>query len=587
MVVSTLISPIESLAFSMQANPGVYAVLAGSGVSRAAQIPTGWEITLDLVRRLAVQRGEECAPDPEHWYRTSFNTEPDYSDLLGELCQTRTERQQLLRGYMESNAEEREKGIKRPTVAHHAIAALAAQGFIRVVLTTNFDRLLETALDSADVNPVVLSRPDQVEGALPLIHTHCCVVKLHGDYRDPEIRNTRAELEAYDERFDRLLDRVFDEFGLVVCGWSAAWDVALRNALFRARSRRFTTFWASQRDDEEHAQQLIDHRRAERIRITDADDFFRGLQDRVESLHEFARPHPVSTEAAVASLRRYLSEPRYRIRMSDLVDGVVEQVVESVSGETFGDRPRPAREPVTARVRGYEAACSTLLALAPVAGYWAEGQHTHLWQRALSRLGTAGSGNGYEIWIGLRRYPATLLLYSLGLGAVAAADGLPFLRSLLETPIQEQFREDRAVADVLPPFRLFGGNGTLMRLLEGMDDRYAPLNGWMHDALRPHAARVIVDDFQYTLVWDTLEILIALSYLHRHSADPGGCWPPVGCFGYREPNRTRIFQQIEASLSSRRNESPYVGCGIFGDTAEVCGQRLTALRRVVVDLQWH
>ena len=586
-MVSSFISPIESLAFSMQANPGVYAVLAGSGVSRAAQIPTGWEITLHLVRRLAAQRGEECAPDPEQWYRTSFNTEPDYSDLLGELCHTPTERQQLLRGYMEPNAEEREEGIKQPTAAHHAIAALAEQGFIRVVLTTNFDRLLETALDSADVNPVVLSRPDQVEGALPLIHTRCCVVKLHGDYRDPDIRNTRAELEAYDERFSRLLDRVFDEFGLVVCGWSAAWDVALRNALFRARSRRFTTFWASQRDGEEHAQQLIDHRRAERIRITDADDLFRGLQDRVESLHEFARPHPVSTAAAVASLRRYLSEPRYRIRMSDLVDGVVEQVVESVSGEAFGDHPRPAREPVTARVRGYEAACSTLLALAPVAGFWAEEQHTHLWQRALSRLGTAGSGNGYEIWIGLRRYPAALLLYSLGVGAVAAADGLPFLRSLLETPIQEQYREDRAVTDVLPPFCLFGGNGRLMRLLEGMEDRHAPLNDWMHDAVRPHAARVIAEDFQYTLAWDTLEILIALSYLHRHSADPGGFWLPAGCFGYREPNRTRILQQIEASLSSRGNESPYVACGIFGDTAEVCGERLTALRRVVVELHWR
>ena len=275
-MVSSLISPIESLAFSMQANPGVYAVLAGSGVSRAAQIPTGWEITLDLVRRLAAQRGEECARDPEQWYRTTFNTEPDYSVLLGALCRTSTERQQLLRGYIEPSAEEREEGIKQPTAGHHAIAALAAQGFVRVVLTTNFDRLLETALDSADVNPVVLSRPDQVHGALPLIHTHCCVVKLHGDYRDPEIRNTRAELEAYDERFDRFLERVFDEFGLVVCGWSAAWDVALRNALSRATSRRFTTYWASQRADEEHAQQLIDHRRAERIRITDADDFSAG-----------------------------------------------------------------------------------------------------------------------------------------------------------------------------------------------------------------------------------------------------------------------------------------------------------------------
>ena len=79
---------------------------------------------------------------------------------------------------------------------------------------------------------------------LPLIHTQCCVLKLHGDYLDPRIRNTRSELEAYPEEFDQLLDRIFDEFGLIVCGWSATWDNALRNAIERCPSRRFATYWA-------------------------------------------------------------------------------------------------------------------------------------------------------------------------------------------------------------------------------------------------------------------------------------------------------------------------------------------------------
>ena len=37
--------PLHSLAFSIYENPGVYCILLGSGVSRAAEIPTGWEIT--------------------------------------------------------------------------------------------------------------------------------------------------------------------------------------------------------------------------------------------------------------------------------------------------------------------------------------------------------------------------------------------------------------------------------------------------------------------------------------------------------------------------------------------------------------
>ena len=63
-----MIDPIQSLAFSMQANPGVYAVLIGSGVSRPAKIPTGWEITLDLVRKLAAVDKENCDPNPAVWY---------------------------------------------------------------------------------------------------------------------------------------------------------------------------------------------------------------------------------------------------------------------------------------------------------------------------------------------------------------------------------------------------------------------------------------------------------------------------------------------------------------------------------------
>ena len=158
------------------------------------------------------------------------------------------------------------------------------------------------------ITPTVLTTPDQVRGALPLIHTRCCVVKLHGDYLDTRIRNTQAELDSYPAEFNRLLHRVFDEFGLVVCGWSAGWDGALRKALYRGSSRRFTTYWAVHGTVEDEARRLIKHRKAETVPIEDADEFFSTVQQHVESLQEYARPHPVSTEAAVSSMKRYLSE---------------------------------------------------------------------------------------------------------------------------------------------------------------------------------------------------------------------------------------------------------------------------------------
>lgn len=166
-----MVDPLHSLAFAVHANPGVYALLLGSGVSRAAKMPTGWEITLELIRQLAKLSGESPA-SPEDWYRDKHGAEPDYSALLEELAKTPAERQQLLRPFFEPTREEREQGEKAPTAAHHAVARLAAGGYIKVIITTNFDRLIESALGEAGVTPQVIGSADQAQGATPIIHAH-------------------------------------------------------------------------------------------------------------------------------------------------------------------------------------------------------------------------------------------------------------------------------------------------------------------------------------------------------------------------------------------------------------------------------
>ena len=548
-----MIDPIHSLAFSIQANPGVYALLLGSGVSRAAKIPTGWEITLDLIRKLARLRDEVCESDPEGWYRESFETEPDYSELLDQLAKTPTERQQLLRSYWEPTDTEREVGDKQPSSAHRSIAALAARGFIRIIITTNFDRLMETALRDEGIEPTVLTTPDQVQGALPLIHTKCCVFKVHGDYLDTRIRNTRAELDSYPPEFDRLLDRILDEFGLIVCGWSAEWDGALRTAIERVQARRFTTFWAARGELGDEGRKLISHRRAEVLEIKDADSFFRNIRQHVESIEEFSRPHPLSTEAAVASLKRYISDTRYRIQLTDLVDAEVERVIDMTSTDTYAAQgvPSPDTVSVTARIRGYEAACSTLLAMAAVGGYWAEEEHCAVWQRALARLYPADLRNGIVLWLDLKKYPATLLFYALGLGAVEAGR-LGFLGKLCQTVVDSKNNEDVSAAAALPPCCMLSRGEEEMKLLEGMERHYVPLNDWLHDALRETLRRIIPDDKRYTLNFDTFEILAALACGHRHKPSFWDYWAVPGAFGYRHDNRSVSVRGRRDGLDFRR-----------------------------------
>ena len=535
------IDPIQSLSFSMQANRGVYALLLGSGVSRSAGIPTGWEIVQVLLAKLAASTGDSSTPDLAVWYREKYGRDPDYSEILDQLAKTPTERQQLLRPYFEPNEEDRDEGLKQPTAAHRAIANLVAQGFVKIIITTNFDRLIEKALEDAGVVPTVLSTPDQVKGALPLIHISCCVLKVHGDYQDTRIRNSPTELENYPPEFDQLLDRIFDEFGLIVCGWSGEWDTALRNAISRAPSRRFTTYWAVCGEAGDEAKRLMNHRDAQVVGINGADALFQTIHQTVESIEGSLKPDPLSTETAVASLKRYLSEPRYRIQLSDLIDETIHRVVESISSRGFDmSNPRPDSESVTARVRAYEATCSTLLAMATIGGRWVEEDHFDVWQQALERLATVPNASGNVIWTGLQRYPATLLLYTLGLGALSS-NKLQFLGRILSTVIPQQHDGKKAVVQLLPPFCMFGPIDAqrAMQLLEGMERRHVPLNDWMHQFLWEYTSNTIVNDKRYELIFDKLETLMALSYAYHERRPEGLYWVPLGSFMYRHQNRRR------------------------------------------------
>ena len=564
-----MIDPIHSLAFSMQANRGIYAVLLGSGVSRAANIPTGWEITLDLVRKLARLHDEECTSGPEQWYVEKFGKAPDYSDLLYALAKTPAERQQLLRSYWEPNEQEREEGLKQPTAAHHAIAWLAAQGFIRLIVTTNFDRLMEYALEKAGVVPTVLSSPDHVQGALPLIHTRCCLLKIHGDYLDIRIRNTPAELAEYPPEFNKLLDRIFDEFGLVVCGWSADWDDALRNAIIRAPSRRFATYWAARGEPSDKARHLIEHRDAQLVSINEADVFFQTTQRYVESLEQFSRPHPLSTEAAVASLKRYLSEPKYRIQLADLVDEVVDRIIETTSSPAFAAQggPAPESQNFTARVRAYDAACSTLLAMVVIGGYWAEEEHFPVWRRALERL---TSVNANRVYPQCKLYLGTLFLYAIGLGALQAGR-LEIIGFIFKIVISISHSTKYLAIQLLPPICLINNGCNELENLEGMSRHYTLLNDWLREnVFREISKHLFSSKIQYEYIFDKFEVLISLSYANLVNRN----WVPVGAYHYANPNENLIFLEIEDSINKLEEASPFVKSDIFGVTLEECRSSL-------------
>jgi hypothetical protein len=208
---------LARIAEEIRAAPKPIAMIAGSGTSQSAGVPTGG----DMLRELAGRNNEDAGDDPVEWYLASARRFPDYFGMVGDGTDRLPDA--VFAG-------------RTPTPAHRCIAGLAAEGVLGPILTPNLDPLLDQALEG--LNPQIAY---SLDGLRHIDLDRPALLKLHGDYRDIGIRHTALGEHVYHGIIDDLLDRIFARFDLLVAGWSASWDVPLTRALCRAKTGR--TWW--------------------------------------------------------------------------------------------------------------------------------------------------------------------------------------------------------------------------------------------------------------------------------------------------------------------------------------------------------
>lgn len=536
---------LTRLAFSMYGSPGVYALLIGSGLSRSAGIPTGWEVTLDLIRRFALAQGESDKQDWATWYRSKFATEPNYSDLVADLGPSPLERRAVLHSYIEPTSKDLEDGRKVPTRAHFAIADLVRDGYVRVILTTNFDRLLENALRDRGVEPTVIDSVDALQGAEPLAHTSCYLVKLHGDYKDARIRNTETELAQYPQEYDALLNRIFDEHGLVVCGWSGDWDEALVRAIMRNPSRRYSLFWAARGQPGDDAQAIVAHRRGHVIPISDGDDFLSKLRNQVQTLTRTHRAEPRTVDLLVNSTKRFASRSEHIVELHDLLESELQRLSRRLEAST--PQLDHNADGIQSLCEFYESVTEPLACMFGVLGRWGRGTEQDIVANAVLTLwalaGKEGPGLAH-----LRYYPAVLLLWSYGTGLTVAKRWTD-LHNLLSHPAASDYGDPERLVDRISRWFLHGYRNKIWQYLPGLENHRTPASDHLFavlDTWRNSFAAVLAD---FEVVHDTWEILVALAYLETrvdeqadNSARPP--WAPAGRNTWRHQPRQLILDRV-------------------------------------------
>lgn len=284
---------------------------------------------------------------------------------------------------------------------------------MRVVITTNFDRLIENALREAGVEPTVIASDDAIAGATPLVHSKCTVIKVHGDYLDARIKNTDAELEDYSPAMNALLDQVFDNFGLLIVGWSGEWDTALRSAILRAPSRRYPLYWASRGDVGALVQDLLQQRGGRSFPITDADNFFVKLGETLEALRQASRPHPQSVELAVALAKHYCRDEKFALEWAESLYSEVEKVRQYVSGPDY-PKVTPTNDILNRIVNIFMARTEVLRRACLICGRWGTADANQAVARTIQSLSFGAEpspGSTYPVYLALRDFGASVCFY--------------------------------------------------------------------------------------------------------------------------------------------------------------------------------
>ena len=152
----------------------------------------------------------------------------------------------------------------------------------------------------------------------------------------------------------------------------------------------------------------------------DADTFFGQLAEKVASLADVSAQHPVATPVAVATLKRYLAEDRYRIQLADFVLEEVRSAVSAISRHP-GHFYKNVYDDETI---GFIAACDVqfdrLLRLLITGSFWGTRSQGKLWTQAVEHVARSATP-GFERprKSGIAVYPAILLFYGCGIASLA------------------------------------------------------------------------------------------------------------------------------------------------------------------------
>ena len=263
----------------------------------------------------------------------------------------------------------------------------------------------------------------------------------------------------------------------------------------------------------------------------------------------------------------YLAEPRFRIKLDDLVSTNVRAVLQQTGDDRFPPNGRvDTGEDVAARLRAYEEAVRALQANAVLLGKWATADQRPTLANIMARMADncAKAQSGTTVWLNMRWYPLSLLAYSAGIGALAAENYQAFA-AVLTARVESQTRRrgEAPVPVILPIVDAMNDMSQAWKAVPGQDRNRVPESEYMYKTLQPVLDQLLFLGGSYEQLFDRYEILRSLLYADLTN----GGWGPVGRYAWKHYGRGSEgspYVALRAEAEQMKDKWGPIKAGLFG-----------------------
>tara|TARA_R110001592_G_scaffold27763_3_gene102631 strand:- start:7262 stop:9037 length:1776 start_codon:yes stop_codon:yes gene_type:complete len=254
----------------------------GAGTSRTAGLPTATDIIWDLKRRYYCLHENQDFQSHDINNNTIKRKIQDYMASQGFPALWSQEEYSFYFGLsFGDNYDAQQNYIQEAlasekvslNIGHRALAALLEMERAKIVFTTNFDDVIETAYAEVGGRNIT---PFHLEGsyaALAALNAERFPIyaKIHGDFRYKSIKNLEADLLNNDSEIQKCFLAAAVRYGLIVCGYSGRDNnvmMMFRHAIDQNNAFPHGLFWTVPRIKgvSDNVLELIDYARQKDIR---------------------------------------------------------------------------------------------------------------------------------------------------------------------------------------------------------------------------------------------------------------------------------------------------------------------------------